>query len=97
MLLAPLASDLYSAGLRRINISLDTLDRDRFKTIARFDKFDEVIAGLQAAVAVGFQPIKLNTVVMKGTSTTMKFVHLLNLPGTNPFTFDFLNTCRLAK
>ncbi len=68
VLLARHAPDLWDAGLRRINISLDTLRPDRFAQIARFAKFDDATAGLAAAEAVGFSPIKLNMVVMRGVN-----------------------------
>ncbi len=68
VLLADLAEDLYEAGLRRINISLDTLHPDRFAKIARFDKFDRTSSGLEAARRAGFDPIKLNMVVMRGVN-----------------------------
>ena len=61
-----LAGALRDAGLTRINVSLDTLDRERFKAIARRDRLAEVIAGLEAARAVGFSPIKINAVLMRG-------------------------------
>ncbi|MDR3709374.1 MAG: GTP 3',8-cyclase MoaA [Capsulimonadaceae bacterium] len=60
------ARALRAAGLKRINISLDTLRRERYARIARMDRFDETIAGLHAAEAAGFSPIKLNMVLMKG-------------------------------
>ena len=68
VLLADLAEDLFTAGLRRINISLDTLHPDRFAKIARFDKFEQTARGLDAARRVGFDPIKLNMVVMRGVN-----------------------------
>ena len=61
-----LAGALRDAGLTRINVSLDTLDRERFKAIARRDRLAEVIAGLEAARAIGFSPIKINAVLMRG-------------------------------
>ena len=61
-----LAGALRDAGLTRINVSLDTLDRERFKAIARRDRLAEVIAGLAAARAIGFSPIKINSVLMRG-------------------------------
>jgi cyclic pyranopterin phosphate synthase len=66
VLLARYAQELWDAGLRRINISLDTLQPERFAQIARFAKFDDATAGLAAAEDVGFSPIKLNMVVMRG-------------------------------
>jgi cyclic pyranopterin phosphate synthase len=68
VLLERYAQPLYNAGLRRINISLDTLRPERYREIARFDKYAETVAGIAAAEAVGFDPIKLNTVVMKGVN-----------------------------
>ena len=55
VLLAEQASALYDAGLRRINIHLDTLDRERFETITRRDEFDRVMAGIEACLALGYQ------------------------------------------
>ncbi|HEY3215786.1 MAG TPA: GTP 3',8-cyclase MoaA [Candidatus Eisenbacteria bacterium] len=63
--LVAMAEELRQAGLRRVNVSLDTLDRQRFHQIARRDRFDEVIAGLEAARRVGFHPIKVNVVLMR--------------------------------
>ncbi len=64
--LAALAGELRAAGLTRVNVSLDTLDPARFHQIARRDRFHEVMAGLEAARRVGFHPIKVNTVLMRG-------------------------------
>ena len=63
--LAELAEPLYEAGLRRINIHLDTLDRARFKQITRRDDLDKVLAGIAAAQRLGFGPVKLNAVAVK--------------------------------
>ncbi len=63
-----LASELRSAGLGRVNISLDTLRRDRFIQLARRDELDHVLAGIDAAVAAGFERVKLNAVVMRGVN-----------------------------
>ncbi|OAI54593.1 cyclic pyranopterin phosphate synthase MoaA [Planctomycetaceae bacterium SCGC AG-212-F19] len=66
MLLAAQAEALHAAGLRRINISLDTLDELRFRQITRRPGVDRVIAGIHAAKQVGFRHIKLNAVSMRG-------------------------------
>jgi GTP 3',8-cyclase len=66
VLLAGYARALYDAGLRRLNIHLDTLDRDRFRAITRRDDLDRVLAGLDAALEAGFKAIKLNAVAVKG-------------------------------
>ncbi len=60
------AEPLKAAGVNRINISIDSLDADRFKKISRVGKLDKVLAGIDAARAVGFDRIRLNSVVMKG-------------------------------
>lgn len=60
------AGRLAAAGLDRINISLDTLDPDRFNTIARRDRLPDVLAGLAAAHEAGMVPVKVNTVLMRG-------------------------------
>jgi cyclic pyranopterin phosphate synthase len=61
-----LASDLKAAGLNRINISLDSLDPDKFHRITRGGRLSEVLAGIDRALQVGLAPVKLNTVVLRG-------------------------------
>ena len=64
--LAKVAAQLADAGLRRINISLDTLDWERFKRLTFRDRYDDVIEGIAAARKAGLAPIKINTVLMRG-------------------------------
>jgi cyclic pyranopterin phosphate synthase len=64
--LAKLAKPLVDAGLRRINISLDTLDRDVFKKMTHRDRIDDVFAGIAAAKEAGLLPVKINTVLLRG-------------------------------
>ncbi len=66
--LAGLAAPLRDAGLARVNISLDTLRRTRFIELTRRDKLAEVLAGIEAACAAGYAPIKLNTLLMRGVN-----------------------------
>jgi cyclic pyranopterin phosphate synthase len=66
VLLAEQAPALYAAGLRRINIHLDTLDRERFLRITRRDELERVLAGIAACRRLGFGPIKINAVAVKG-------------------------------
>ncbi len=63
--LAKVARDLANAGLKRINISLDTLDWERFKRLTFRDRYDDVIDGISAAREAGLSPIKINTVLMR--------------------------------
>ncbi len=70
-LLAPIAQNLYDAGLRRINISLDSLDADTFDLIIGNrgrSRWQDVWNGIQAAYRVGFNPLKLNVVVIPGVN-----------------------------
>lgn len=66
--LANLATELKKAGLHRVNISLDTLDREIFSNITRGGKLEKVLEGIEAANGAGLTPIKLNMVVMKGVN-----------------------------
>jgi cyclic pyranopterin phosphate synthase len=66
MLLAPCARALRDAGLRRINISLDTMDPARFERLTRRPGLEQVIEGILAAKEAGFEPVKINAVAMRG-------------------------------
>jgi len=63
--LADKADELAAAGLDRVNVSLDTLDRQRFAALTRRDRLPDVLAGLAAARAAGLDPIKVNTVLIR--------------------------------
>ncbi|MDO9161052.1 MAG: GTP 3',8-cyclase MoaA [Methylococcaceae bacterium] len=63
--LESMAKDLKQAGVKRINISLDTLDADKFKAITRTGDLQQVLRGIQAAKAQGFERIKINAVILK--------------------------------
>ncbi|MEU4833427.1 GTP 3',8-cyclase MoaA [Streptosporangium sp. NPDC023615] len=60
------AASLAAAGLSRVNVSLDTLDRETFKRLAHRDRLNDVLRGLEAADAAGLRPVKINTVLMRG-------------------------------
>ncbi len=62
------AAALKKAGVKRINISIDSLKPERFKKITRTGKLEQVLAGLQASIHAGFEGIKLNTVLMRGSN-----------------------------
>lgn len=66
VLLARYAEELKAAGLRRVNVSLDTLRPDRFRTITRLGQLSDTLEGIAAAKEVGFVPVKINTVVIRG-------------------------------
>lgn len=66
--LADMLPDLAAAGLDRLNISIDTLDRERFRELTRRDRLEDVRAGIAAAAASGLRPLKLNAVAMRGVN-----------------------------
>jgi cyclic pyranopterin phosphate synthase len=63
-----IATELRESGLDRINVSLDSLQRERFLAMTRRDELDNVLAGINEAVATGFDKVKVNTVVERGTN-----------------------------
>lgn len=64
VLLADYAADLKSSGLQRVNISLDTVDKDKFEFISRSDSLEAVLIGIKAAVKAGLVPVKINCVIL---------------------------------
>ena len=66
--LRKMAHELRDAGLRRINISLDTLERDKFLQMTRRDELERVLDGIEAAKEAGFDPVKINAVVERGVN-----------------------------
>lgn len=83
------ADALFRAGVRRVNISMDTLRADRFEQIARRPDFERANAGVEAALAAGFDPIKLNCVVMRGVNDD-EIVDFARLTLDRPFCVRFL-------
>ena len=68
ILLGPMARALRDAGLKRINVSLDTMDPARFRELTRRDGWEQVIEGILAAKDAGFDPVKLNAIAIKGVT-----------------------------
>lgn len=64
--LSDMAAKLHKAGVKRLNISIDSLQPERFKAFTRRDRLDQVLAGIEAALSVGFKRIKLNSVIQRG-------------------------------
>ncbi len=101
--LALVADDLYQAGLRRLNVSLDTLDPERFRELTRRDELSKVLEGIDAAVAAGFSPVKVNAVLMRGINhdevvpflrlgrekgVTIRFIEFMPLDAQGEWTED---------
>jgi GTP 3',8-cyclase len=89
LLLRSQAQSLYDAGLRRLNVSLDTLDPERFRALARRDGVEQVVDGLLAARRVGFQRIKVNAIAIRG-STEEDVVPLAHFARENGFDLRFI-------
>jgi len=87
--LARHAQALVRAGLRRVNISLDTLKPERFRAITRFGSIEEVQRGIGTALAAGLSPVKLNVVVMRGVNDD-EIVDLARLAVDRPLHVRFI-------
>jgi cyclic pyranopterin phosphate synthase len=87
--LAALAGPLAAAGLGRVNVSLDSLDAEKFRKITRWGNVDDVLAGLAAAEAAGLGPIKLNAVIVRGFNDD-DVVALARLTQTRPWVVRFI-------
>ncbi len=101
--LAILAPELVASGLERINISLDSLRRDRFEQITRRDELGRVLDGIDAAIRSGLSPVKVNCVVMRGVNddeivdfahfgrergVTVRFIEFMPLDAQGEWTND---------
>jgi len=95
VLLGKLAQPLKEAGLQRVNISLDTLDPDKFNRLTRWGSVDDVWEGIQAADAVGLTPVKLNAVVVKGYNER-DVVDLAQLTLDHPWQVRFIEMMPFA-
>lgn len=103
VLLADQAQELWDAGLRRMNISLDALDPEVFRRVTRRDGYEKVLEGIEAARRVGFSPIKLNAVSVRGltedqivpfgqlardTDTVVRFIEFMPLDADSQWQRD---------
>ena len=101
--LESVAPGLAAAGLRRVNVSLDTLDSDRFVALTRRDQLADVLRGIDAAVDAGLDPVKVNVVVVRGVNddeivelarygrdrgVTVRFIEWMPLDGGDTWTGD---------
>ncbi len=89
LLLEYLAAPLANAGLRRVNVSLDTMDPDKYRRITRGGRVEKVLAGIAAAESARLAPIKLNAVVVRGFNDT-DVVPLAALTLTRPWEVRFI-------
>jgi cyclic pyranopterin phosphate synthase len=89
ILLSKMAIPLAQAGLQRVNISLDTLDPDKFETLTRWGSVKDVWAGIQAAEDAGLTPIKINAVVVRGYNEA-DMADLARLTQAHPWQVRFI-------
>ena len=95
LLLSQLAQPLADAGLERVNISIDTLNPEKFKRITRWGKVNEVLDGINAAESAGLTPVKLNAVVVTGYNES-DVVDLAELTIKNPWQVRFIEMMPFA-
>ena len=88
-LLAEQAQDLWAAGLRRVNVSIDTLNANRFKDLTKRGDLSKVLEGLFAAKQVGMSPIKINAVVIRGLNDD-EILDLVGFARDNGFEMRFI-------
>jgi cyclic pyranopterin phosphate synthase len=94
-LLAPLAAPLAAAGLQRVNISLDSLQPERFRTITRQGDLAAAMEGIRAAEAAGLSPLKVNVVVLRGVNDD-ELGEFARLTYTHPWHVRFIEVMPLA-
>ncbi|MEQ8169032.1 MAG: GTP 3',8-cyclase MoaA [Candidatus Eremiobacterota bacterium] len=111
ILLPEKAKLLKEAGIKRLNISLDTLNREKFRRITGRDELKQVLAGIDRALNTGFFPVKINTVLMKGINDDevssivnfclernleIRFIEFMNM-GTNIYYPFYISTSEIKK
>jgi GTP 3',8-cyclase len=89
------ADDLHAAGVRRLNVSLDTLDRGRFEAITRWGKYDKVIAGIEAAKSAGLH-VKINAVALKGVNED-EYDRMIAWCGAEGFDLTLIETMPMGE
>jgi cyclic pyranopterin phosphate synthase len=87
--LSSMAYSLAQAGLQRVNVSLDTLDPDKFQTLTRWGSVEDVWSGIQAAENAGLTPIKINAVVVRGYNEA-DMANLARLTQEHPWQVRFI-------
>jgi cyclic pyranopterin phosphate synthase len=96
ILLAQYAEDIFRAGITRINISLDSLDKEKYFQITRGGNLDDVFNGIAAAEKAGFAPIKINTVLMKGFNDN-EALDFVRLALSKPFQVRFIEMMPVSE
>jgi len=96
ILLSDMAEDLKKAGLKRVNVSLDTLNKDKFRSITRIGNLDKVLESIHKCVSIGLKPVKINTVLMKGVNDD-EVKDFLNLAKEMPVEIRFIELMPIGE
>jgi len=98
VLLEPLAAQLKAAGLKRINISVDSADSESYKQITGFDLLGKVTKGIHKAIEAGLKPVKLNSVIIKGLNDSEEQILALAAMSIHlPVTVRFIEYCPTGR
>lgn len=98
VLLEPLAAQLKAAGLQRINISVDSAERESYKQITGFDLLPKVTKGIHKAIEAGLTPVKINSVIIKGLNDSEEQILALAAMSVDlPVTVRFIEYCPTGK
>lgn len=96
ILLEELAEELKNSGLTRVNISLDTLKEDKFKSVTRGGDLNKVLKGIQKCISIGLTPVKINTVLMKGINDD-EISDFINLTRELPVEIRFIELMPIGQ
>lgn len=96
ILLSEMAEDLKKAGLKRVNISLDTLNEDKFKKITRIGDLNKVLDSIDKCLSIGLAPVKINTVLMRNVND-VEFDDFLNLIRELPLEIRFIELMPIGE
>ncbi|GCD08819.1 GTP 3',8-cyclase MoaA [Clostridium tagluense] len=96
ILLSDMAGDLKKAGLKRVNISLDTLNSEKYKSITRVGNLDKVMESIDKCLSLGLKPVKINTVLMRGIND-VEFENFLNLTRELPVEIRFIELMPIGE
>jgi len=96
ILLADMAEELKKAGLNRVNISLDTLNKEKFKEITRGGDINKVLSAIEKCISINLKPVKINTVLMKGINDD-EIEDFINLTKDMPLHVRFIELMPIGE
>lgn len=96
ILLNDMADDLKKAGLKRVNISLDSLDENKYKLITRGGSLDKVLSAIDKCLKIGLAPVKINTVLIKGINDN-EIENFINLTRELPISIRFIELMPIGE